>query len=231
MKQYIKEAIGTFLLMLFGCLAIAFCSQQIGFIAVVSVFGLTYIFCSLVICRDSACHFNPVLTMAAYMSKKLSIEESAKYMVSQLIGGVAAAIVVYIFILISPSSYTLLHNFAACIGFGDFSPTKISVWLAIPLEVFLTFVFIVICLYALYKSENKNVGIVIIGITYIVMNAFAINLTGCCLNPIRALCPAITSAFTGQLIPLAMSLLFILTSIVGAALAAKFYKVFFVKNN
>jgi len=91
MKKYIVEFIGTFFLVLtVGCTVIepgagALAPLAIGSALMIMVFAGGHI---------SGGHYNPAVTLAVWLRGKCTSPDAIAYMISQLIAGVAAALVV-----------------------------------------------------------------------------------------------------------------------------------------
>ena len=73
MKKYIAEFIGTFTLVLFGT-GIAVISGG-NIIATAMTFGLAIIASAYVIGNISGCHVNPAVSLAMFISRKLSLKD------------------------------------------------------------------------------------------------------------------------------------------------------------
>ena len=70
MKKYVAECLGTAVLVLFGC-GIAVVSGG-NLVATALAFGLAIVACAYVIGDISGCHVNPAVSLAMFVSKKLS---------------------------------------------------------------------------------------------------------------------------------------------------------------
>ena len=95
MKQLSAEFFGTFWLVLGGCgsavLAAGFPELGIGFAGVSLAFGLTVLTGVYAFGTISGGHFNPAVTLWAYLSHKIASEKAMLYIVAQL----AAAVMVF----------------------------------------------------------------------------------------------------------------------------------------
>ena len=97
-KKYIAEAIGTFVLVLFGCgtACAVGCDSQFGagYLTTALAFGLVIVAMAYSIGNISGCHINPAVSIAMWVSKKLTLQDFCGYVISQIIGGIAGAAVI-----------------------------------------------------------------------------------------------------------------------------------------
>ena len=104
MKKLIAEFLGTFWLVLGGCgsavLAAKFLTPDgiqlgIGFLGVSLAFGLTVVTGAYAFGPISGGHFNPAVSIGAWVANRLETKDLLPYIVSQIIGGLVAALVLY----------------------------------------------------------------------------------------------------------------------------------------
>ena len=97
-KKLGAEFIGTFWLVLGGCgsavLAAAFPDVGIGLLGVSLAFGLTVLTMAFAIGHISGCHLNPAVSIGLWCGGRFSISELVPYIVSQVIGGIAGAVLI-----------------------------------------------------------------------------------------------------------------------------------------
>ena len=86
MRKYIAELLGTAVLVLFGC-GIAVISSG-NLIATSLAFGLSIVACAYVIGNISGCHINPAVSLAMFVSKKITRKEFIYYVIAQVLGGI-----------------------------------------------------------------------------------------------------------------------------------------------
>ena len=100
MKKYGAEFFGTFWLVLGGCgsavLAAAFPQLGIGFVGVSLAFGLTVLTMAFAIGHISGCHLNPAVSIGLWAGGRFPGKDLLPYIVSQVLGGIAAAGVLYL---------------------------------------------------------------------------------------------------------------------------------------
>ena len=99
-RRCIAEFFGTFWLVFGGCgaaiLACGFPAFGIGFVGVALAFGLTVLTMAYAIGHISGCHLNPAVTLGLVAGKRFPAKELLPYWISQVIGGIAAAGVLYV---------------------------------------------------------------------------------------------------------------------------------------
>ncbi|HLZ16723.1 MAG TPA: aquaporin [Cyclobacteriaceae bacterium] len=85
MKKYLIELIGTFFLVL--TIGLTGNPLAIGAMLMVMIYMGGHV---------SGAHYNPAVTMAILMQKKIDTRDAGMYMIFQIIGSIAAALVVYL---------------------------------------------------------------------------------------------------------------------------------------
>jgi aquaporin Z len=220
MKKYLAEFIGTFWLVLGGCgsavLAAGFPDVGIGLVGVSMAFGLTVLTIAYSLGHISGAHLNPAVTIGLWMGGRFSAKEILPYVVSQVLGGIAAAAVLY---LIVTGNGSEIGNFAAN-GYGEHSPGNYSLLAAIVTELVMTFMFLLIILGATDEKAPKGFAGIAIGLALTLIHLISIPVTNTSVNPARSISQAI---FVGDW-ALAQLWLFIVIPIVGAMLAGWVYK-------
>ena len=91
-KKYIAEFIGTFTLALLIALSV-----NNSLIPTPLIAGFTLMLFVYFIGAISGCHINPAVTLGLLSVRKISAEESLKYIVSQVLGGFTALALVSVF--------------------------------------------------------------------------------------------------------------------------------------
>jgi aquaporin Z len=118
------EFFGTFWLVLGGCgsavLAAAFPGLGIGFHGVALAFGLTVLTMAYAVGHISGGHFNPAVSFGLWAGGRFPAKELVPYVVAQVLGGIAAAGVLYL-IASGTAGFDLAGGFAAN-GYGAHSP-------------------------------------------------------------------------------------------------------------
>ncbi len=214
LKKYIAEAIGTFVLVTFGCgtaCAVGCASDAgCGYILTALAFGLVIVAMAYSIGNISGCHINPAVSIAMLVRGNLSGKDFAGYVVSQCVGSALGCVVLGIV-------------FGWDCGFGanqiQEGWTHGSIPAALLVEIILTFVFVIAVIGVTSKVENAAVSGVVIGLTLTLVHILGIALTGTSVNPARSLFPAI---FAGGA-ALSQLWIFIVGPLVGGVLAAGVY--------
>jgi len=222
MKKNLAEFIGTFWLVLGGCgsalLAAGFPEVGIGLVGVSIAFGLTVLTIAYSFGHISGAHLNPAVTIGLWIGGRISAKEILPYVVSQVMGGIAAASVLYIIVTGNGSQ---IGSFAAN-GYGENSPGNYSMLAAIVTEFVMTFMFLLIILGSTDKNAPKGFAGIVIGLALTLIHLISIPVTNTSVNPARSISQAL---FVGDW-ALSQLWLFILIPIAGAALAGVVYKYF-----
>jgi len=220
MKKNVAEFIGTFWLVLGGCgsamLAAGFPEVGIGLVGVSLAFGLTVLTIAYSLGHISGAHLNPAVTIGLWMGGRISAKEILPYVVSQVLGGIAAAAVLY---LIVTGNGSEIGSFAAN-GYGEHSPGNYDMISAIVTELVMTFMFLLIILGATDEKAPKGFAGLAIGLALTLIHLISIPVTNTSVNPARSISQAV---FVGDW-ALAQLWLFILIPIAGAMLAGGVYK-------
>ena len=224
MKKYFCEAIGTAVLVLFGCGTAVITGNTV---AIALAFGLSIVAMAYVIGNVSGCHVNPAVSLAMLINKKITVTEFLFYVLAQVIGAFAGAGILY-FILSQSDAVAQAGGIQAIglgtNGFGDSSSLGISMWAALAVEVILTFVFIYTIIGVTSDEKKSSVAGIVIGLTLAFVHILGIALTGTSVNPARSLAPAAVMAIVGKTEAIKQVWVFIVAPFVGSAIAAFAYK-------
>lgn len=190
---YIAEFVGTFLLVFFICVA----ASQSGGTGVTdyAVIGLVYFLTLAVLVAVlggvSGGHFNPAVSVALAAVRKIAPADAVTYVVCQLAGGVAAALIV----ALMTGDAGEVANLGALAPSEAFDMTVWSVGLAELLGTFLLMGAIMGT--AVARSDAQRWAPLIIGGALGVAALALGPLTGAGFNPARAFGPAIASGEFG----------------------------------
>lgn len=222
MKRYLAEFIGTFWLVLGGCgsamLAAGFPEVGIGLVGVSLAFGLTVLTIAYSLGHISGAHLNPAVTIGLLVGGRTDKKDVIPYIVAQIIGGIAAAGVLYIIVTGNGSA---IGGFAAN-GYSEHSPGNYSMLAAIVTEFVMTFMFLIIILGATDEKAPKGFAGLAIGLALTLIHLISIPVTNTSVNPARSISQAI---FVGDW-AISQLWLFIVVPIAGAACAGLVYKFF-----
>jgi len=206
MKKYIAECVGTMLLTLVAC-GIAVTSG-VDLLATSLAFGLVIVAAAYSIGNVSGCHINPAVSIALLTAGKMKAKECACYIVSQVIGAFVGSLLLAL----------LLGGFKTLGANGLVGNT--TIWVALVVEIILTFIFTTTILGVTDKKENGHATGIVIGLTLTLVHLFGLPFTGTSVNPARSLAPAVLQGGAA----LSNVWIFILAPIIGAILAGLFYK-------
>ncbi len=226
--KFAAEFIGTFWLVLGGCgsavLAATFPEVGIGLTGVAIAFGLTVLTIVYALGRVSGAHLNPAVSFGLWAGGQFKAKELLPYIVAQVLGGIAAAGILYVIVL-GKADFDGIGGFAAN-GYGEHSPGGFSMVAALVTEVVMTFMFLIIILGAIDERAPKGFAGIAIGLALTLIHLISIPVTNTSVNPARSTSQAIFV----QGWALDQLWLFWLAPIVGAILAGFVYKAFFAKK-
>jgi aquaporin Z len=230
-NKLIAEFFGTFWLTFGGCgsavLAAKFIALEgatpinlgIGLLGVSVAFGLTVLTMAYAIGHISGCHLNPAVSLGLFVGKRFKGSELPGYIISQVLGGLAGAGVLYL-IASGQKDFSLDAGFASN-GYGEHSPGGYSMVSALVAEVVLTFFFLLIILGATDERAPKGFAPLAIGLGLTLIHLIGIPVTNLSVNPARSTGPAI---FVGGW-AVQQLWLFWLAPLAGAALAGIVYPI------
>jgi aquaporin Z len=220
-RKLTAEFIGTFWLVLGGCgsavLAAAFPGLGIGFVGVALAFGLTVLTMAFAIGHISGCHLNPAVTIGLWAGGRIKASEILPYIVSQVLGGIAGAGVLYL-IASGQVGFDVSGGFASN-GYSDHSPGGFSLTSGFVTEVVMTFMFLIIILGATDERAPKGFAPIAIGLGLTLIHLISIPVTNTSVNPARSTGPAL---FVGGW-AISQLWLFWIAPIIGAVLAGFVY--------
>lgn len=220
MKKNIAEFIGTGWLVFGGCgsalLAAGFPEVGIGLVGVSLAFGLTVVTMAYAIGSISGAHLNPAVTIGLWMGGRIKAKEIWPYVISQILGAIAAAAVLY---LIVTGNGSAIGNFAAN-GYGEHSPGNYGLFAAMVTEFVMTFMFLLIILGATDKKAPAGFAGLAIGLALALIHLVSIPVTNTSVNPARSISQAL---FVGGW-AMSQLWLFIVIPIAGALAAGAVYK-------
>lgn len=220
MKKYIAEAIGTAVLVAFGCGAALVHGMPdgpsgTGILGIAFAFGLCIVAMAYSIGNVSGCHINPAVSLAMLIRKKMDTKDFIGYVVAQIVGAIAGAGLLYA--IVGPKIFNA--GGGGCNCYGDISTAGLGAGQAFLAEVVLTFCFLMAIIGVTSKAEYASVAGLVIGLSLTLVHIFGIPLTGTSVNPARSIGPALFMGgdYLKQL------WVFIIAPLVGSALAAFAY--------
>jgi aquaporin Z len=215
------EFFGTFWLVFGGCgsavLAAGFPELGIAFVGVSLAFGLTVLTMAYTVGHISGGHFNPAVSLGMVVAGRMQPAEMIQYWVAQVLGGLAAAIVLYI--IASGQAGWTAGGFASN-GFGELSPGKYGMLAAFLIEVVLTAMFLVIILGSTSAKAPAGFAPIAIGLALTLIHLISIPVTNTSVNPARST----AVAFFAETAALGQLWLFWVAPLIGAAVGAAIWK-------
>lgn len=210
MKKYLSEFLGTLVLTLFGCgvAVVTKCSlDNMGaYVATSLAFGLSVVAMAYVFGGISGGHFNPAVSFAMYLDKKLSAKDFGYYCLSQVLGAIVGSGILALFV-------------GRQSGLGANALINNNAFLSILAEIILTFVFVLSILGVSESKYNSHVAGLVIGLSLVLVHLLGIGLgTGTSVNPARSIGPALLSGNLSGLY------VFIGAPMIGAFLATLLFK-------
>ena len=194
-----------------GSAALLGVTTPAGMLAVALCFGLSVVAMAYAIGPVSGCHINPAVSLAMLLRKKLGIWDFFGYVIAQLLGAIAGAGLLK---LVCDQTGDLTGALGAN-GFGPLDMYGVFV-----VEVVLTFIFILVILFATSEKNNVSVAGVVIGLTLTLVHIVGIPLTGTSVNPARSIGPAVVAG--GE--ALKQVWLFIVAPLAGAVIACMTFR-------
>jgi len=202
-QKYLAEFVGTMGLLLavggaavftlgaFEPLArVLIISLSVGF----GLVGLIYAFGDI-----SGGHFNPAVTIAAWVAGRMSARDVVPYILAQVAGGVLGMGIVAGIAYGNSTFFPVAQGAglaSQCYsGSGAPSGCAFSVSAVFLIEVAFTFLLVVAILFSTRDNGSaKNLAPIGIGLTLLMTNLVAIPIDGASINPARSFAPAVLSS-------------------------------------
>ena len=188
-KRLFAEFFGTFWLVFGGCgsavLAAAFPQLGIGFLGVALAFGLTVVTMAYAVGHISGGHFNPAITVGLFAGGRFAAKDVIPYVIAQVIGGIAAAAVLYL-IASGKAGFDATAGGFASNGYGEHSPGGYSLQSAIVIELVLTAFFLIVIHGVTDKRAPAGFAPLAIGLTLTLIHLISIPVTNTSVNPARS---------------------------------------------
>jgi aquaporin Z len=178
-RKYLAELVGTFILVVIGSLSIVAAGLTGAPILVVVPFGFGLGLLAAIQAAGyvSGGHFNPAVTLAALIDRRIDAVNAVGYVVAQVIGAIAASGVVLVV-----SNQKAVRDTASAFPEG----TMVN---AFAVEVLLTAVFLLVILTVTKRAPNH--AAFSIPLTLMVIHFAGIPFSGASVNPARSLAPAL----------------------------------------
>ncbi|MET9025481.1 aquaporin [Nocardia sp. NPDC004168] len=236
-KKWGAEALGTFVLVIGGVGTAVLAGEKVGPLGIALAFGLSLMFLVYSIGPISGCHVNPAVTVGHLLLGRISGVSAAGYVISQLIGGLLAGLVLFALAKNLPSYDRSVDGLAAN-GWGKHSPSAIrgplgevvvqngfGIAATIIVEVMLTALLVFVVLSSTDQLSDVPLAGLSIGATLAVINLVAIPVDYASVNPARSLAVApYQDGAMGQVWA------FIVFPLIGGALGALLYGLLFGRS-
>jgi aquaporin Z len=224
-KRAAAEFFGTFWLVFGGCgaavLAAGVPNVGIGYAGVALAFGLTVLTMAFAIGHISGCHLNPAVSVGLVVGKRFPASDLLPYVVAQVVGGIAAAGVLYV--IASGIATFDVHAGFASNGYAEHSPQGYGLLACIVAEIVLTAFFLIVIMGATDNRAPKGFAPIAIGLCLTLIHLVGIPVTNLSVNPARSTGPAI---FAGGW-ALQQLWMFWVAPLIGGALGGGIYSMLF----
>jgi aquaporin Z len=192
-RRLAAELLGTFWLVFGGCgsavLAAAFPDVGIGLVGVSLAFGLTVLTMAYAVGGISGGHFNPAVSVGLAVAGRFPVKDLLPYVVVQVVGGIAAALMLYL-IASGKEGFSLAGGLAAN-GYGEHSPGGYGLLSGLVAEVLLTFMFLMMILGSTAARVPAGFAPIAIGLSLTLIHLISIPVTNTSVNPARSTGPAV----------------------------------------
>jgi aquaporin Z len=213
-NKLVAEAIGTLILVLFGCGTAVIAGAAVGFVGISLAFGLSIVAAAYGLGAISGAHLNPAVSLGVLLAGRMSGGDFLGYVVAQVIGATVGAAVVFLIASGQPG-YDIAVNGLGQNGYGAGYLGEYSLTSALIFEAVMTFLFVTVILGATGPGSTAGFAGLAIGLTLTAIHLVGINVTGVSVNPARSIGPALFVGGTA----LSQLWVFILAPLVGGALA------------
>jgi aquaporin Z len=200
-QRYIAEFVGTFGLLLAVGGAAVFSLGEIDLARVLLVslsvgfglIGLIYAFGDI-----SGGHFNPAVTIAAWVAGKFPARDVIPYILAQIAGAVVGMGVIAGIAYGNSSFFPIAQAHALgsqCYSAGSTACGGFNMSAVFLIEVAFTFFLVTVILFSTRATGSaKNLAPIGIGLTLLMANLVAIPVDGASINPARSFAPAVLSS-------------------------------------
>jgi aquaporin Z len=216
-QRLLAEVVGTFTLIFIGAGSIVAASEAglgvggAGLITVALAHGLAIGVMVSAVGHVSGGHFNPAVTVGAWVARRMSTGAAVAYVVAQIAGGLLGALTLRLVLPGSAWDPVTLGTPLVSPGIAD--------WQAIAIEAILTFLLVWVVFATALDPEGSfgKIAGLAIGFTIAMDIMMGGPFTGAAMNPARSSGPAVVSGeLTGVWV-------YILGPVIGGTVAALLY--------
>ena len=224
-KKYLAELIGTAVLVLVGCGAVAIggygAEFPLGIMPVGLAFGLAVTAMVYTIGSISGCHINPAVTVAMVAAGRMEPRDAVGYIISQIVGGIVGALILFVILIGKGGGYDIAALGLGQNGWGTGYLGEFGIGSAIIVEIVATFIFAAVILGVTQEGGGmgRPAGL-IIGLTLFALHLPFVMVTGLSVNPARSFGPAVFVG--GQAI--AQVWLFLVMPLIGGGIAGWLFR-------
>jgi aquaporin Z len=181
LQKYLAELFGTFTLVFIGTTAILATTQEVGarFIVIGFAFGLALLAGLYAFSDVSGGHFNPVVSIAMVLDRRLETRHLLPYWIAQFVGAILASVCVLI--AFDQDAVKLTATVPGAQGPGT----------ALFLEILATAIFVIVILQSTKGERHRGTALVAIPLTLAAAHFALIPWSGSSLNTARSFGPAL----------------------------------------
>lgn len=207
-RKYLAELIGTFILVGVGSMSIAAAvTTNAPIMAVVPFgFGLGLLAAIQATGHVSGGHYNPAVTLGAWLDKRIEPAAALAYVVAQVIGAIAASVMVL---------FVAGQDAVRATASGFPSGKALN---ALGVEIVLTAIFLLVILTVTKRAPNQ--AAFAIPLTLSAIHFAGIPFSGASVNPARSLAPALVGGTLDASI-----LVWVVGPLIGGAIGWGLYRV------
>jgi aquaporin Z len=188
-KALAAEFVGTFMLVASVVAAAVFSFPNAGILGVAFSIGFTVMAVVFAIGHLSGGHYNPAVTLGLTIAKRFDAAAVVPYIVSQCLGGIAAALVFYLIATGKIAGFEI-GNFASNTYGG---PDGYSMYAVFALEAILTALLVFVIMGVTSERAPPDFAPLAIGVTLAAIHIMAIPVSNASVNPARSLATALVA--------------------------------------
>ena len=185
-QKYLAELFGTFTLVFVGCAALVGVFRISGGQANVGgavtlapfAFGLAFLAGLYAFGETSGGHFNPAVSLAMFLDRRLSVVDLVAYWIFQFVGAIFASAI-------------LLLAFTKADVAGTTTAPSYGKGAAVVIEIVMTAIFVLVFLQATKSDTFGASALIAIPLTLVAIHYASIPISGASVNPARTLGPAL----------------------------------------
>jgi aquaporin Z len=187
----VAEALGAFALVLIGVGIAQISAGGQAFIVGLG-FGLVILAGAVAVGHISGAHFNPAITVAAWIAGRIRGGAVLPYLAAQIVGAaLGAAVLVGIYANHPQIPDTRVFMSGGAMGFGEHSPTGFGLVPALIVEAVGMALLVAVVLASTSIRAPKGLAPFAIGLAFVATITWAVPITNAGLNPARATASAI----------------------------------------